>query len=416
MFKNEDDFTKIVENLKIDSMPNPDHRQDLRRRMLCAFEGSRTSRQRSETGWVTYWRNITTSKLTRVAVAAGIVLMVIVAWEVSFESKATAASVTEVLGQAMRATYGLQSVHIKARVHTFLTSSVARTGLDRNYVTIEMWKQFDEPIKWRVEEPERIIIMDGKSTMMLVKPNHVLQKGPKAEFWAWMGTLMNVDRVLGNELGMVQNKGWQADLAKVTGSNGRSKLVVTIEAQAQGDSANDWMNNKAITYCDHRRVYRFDARTKLLEDLRVYVHADQGDMLAFEITQIDYNCDIDPSLFTLVLPDDVIWYDQPPVLTDNEQYQQMSPDQVVRAFLQACADEDWNEAAKFWPASVLSQWPKEKLAGLEIISIGDPFKSGAYPGWFVPYRIKLKSGRIQEWDIAVRNDNPAQRYVVDDGM
>ena len=415
MFKNEDDFAKIVENLKIDSRPKPDHRQELRGRMLCAFEDLRTSRQRSETSEPTYWR-IITSKVAKVAIAAGIVLMVIAAWQVSFESKASAAGATEVLGQAMRAAYGLQSVHIKARVHTFLTSSVVRTGSDRNYVAIEMWKQFEDPVKWRVEGPQRTIVMDGNSTMMLVKPNHVLQEGPKAEFWAWMGTLVNVDKILGNELGMVQNQDWQADLAKVTGSNGRSKLVVTIEVQAQGDSAGDWMDNKAITYCDHRRVYRFDAKTKLLEDLQVYIHADQGDMLAFEITQINYNCHIDPSLFTLALPEDVIWYGQPPVLANNEQYQQMSPGQVVRAFLQACGDEDWNEAAKFWPASELSQWPKDKLSGLEIVTVGDPFKSGAYPGWFVPYKIKLESGIIQEWNIAVRNDNPAKRYVVDDGI
>ena len=88
----------------------------------------------------------------------------------------------------------------------------------------------------------------------------------------------------------------------------------------------------------------------------------------------------------------------------------------MRACLQECGDEDWNEAAKFWPASQLSQWPKDKLSGLEIVTVGDPFKSGAYPGWFVPYKIKLKSGKMQEWNIAVRNDNPAKRYVVDDGI
>ena len=51
-----------------------------------------------------------------------------------------------------------------------------------------------------------------------------------------------------------------------------------------------------------------------------------------------------------------------------------------------------------------------------IVEIGEPFRSGSYPGWFVPYEIKLWTGETRKFNLAVRNDNPARRYIVDGGF
>jgi len=59
---------------------------------------------------------------------------------------------------------------------------------------------------------------------------------------------------------------------------------------------------------------------------------------------------------------------------------------------------------------------KDIFGGLEIISIGEPFKSGKYPGWFVPYEIEFKSGGVKKFNLAVRNDNAAKRWQVDGGF
>ncbi len=59
---------------------------------------------------------------------------------------------------------------------------------------------------------------------------------------------------------------------------------------------------------------------------------------------------------------------------------------------------------------------KNYLGGIEIISIGEPFKSGNYGGWFIPYEIKLKSGYIKKHNLAIRNDNRAKRWQVDGGI
>jgi hypothetical protein len=103
------------------------------------------------------------------------------------------------------------------------------------------------------------------------------------------------------------------------------------------------------------------------------------------------------------------------LLADNNE---ITPKQAAEVFFKACAEEDWDEFLKFMPALDEKQIEqvKEYLGGLEIISIGEPFKMGEFPGWYVPYKIRLKNGLMQDWDIKMRNDNPVKRYVFDGGL
>jgi RNA polymerase sigma factor (sigma-70 family) len=107
---------------------------------------------------------------------------------------------------------------------------------------------------------------------------------------------------------------------------------------------------------------------------------------------------------------------EPKELPDNEKYARMTPKETARAFFDACAQEDWEEFGKFMSVPPDDRI-KKILGGLEVIRIGEPFKSGGYGGWFVPYEIKFKgSSGVRKHNLAVRNDNPAKRYVVDGGI
>jgi hypothetical protein len=97
------------------------------------------------------------------------------------------------------------------------------------------------------------------------------------------------------------------------------------------------------------------------------------------------------------------------VLPDNKKYEKMTPKEAAEAFFKACSEKNWDEVLKFWTASRIDERLKEYVGGLEIISIGEPFKSGLYPGWFVPYEIRLQS---QEFNVRVSNANPANRFVI----
>ena len=362
-------------------------------------------------------RIIMKSSITKLAAAA--VIIIAIGFAVHFMNKSMpTASAEEVLAMATKAVSNLRSVYIKAEIRTIPNDNFELIRLNYDFVTNEMWKQFDGTPqgKWRIEKPGRVVVMDGTSSLLLIRPNHAAKGGINTGFVGWLKPLLDVDKVLDSEIKLAQKQGSELVLTHQKGLDGRDKLLVSVEASAQGDFTNDWLKNKSISASDNLRIYTFDAETKLLETLEVYVHTAGEDVLVLQITDIEYNLDIDPALFSLELPVDVIWYGQPNELADNEKYEQMGPKEAAQAFFEACADENWDEVLKFWPASAVDQKLKDYLGGIEIVSIGEPFKSGNYGGWFVPYEIKFKNGATKKMNLAVRNDNPAQRYVVDGGI
>ena len=348
------------------------------------------------------------------AAAAAVAAAFIIPWGGTNGGRATAA---QVLARAIEGLSNLRSVRISANMRTLPRDNFELIGLDYPLLPIEMWKEYGDPPRWRVEKPGRVVVMDGQSSLLLIEPNHAARGGVNTGFVEWLKPLLDVDQVLEGELRLARAQGSDLELTHAEGEDGSRKLVVTVEAHAQGDFTNDWCKNKSISASDNRRIYRFDAETELLEHLEVWVHGDQQDVLVLDVTEIEYDAEIDESLFALDLPDDVVWFERPEVLPDNEAYAQMSPGEVARAFFEACAAEDWDEVLKFWATSSVEPRLRQYLGGLEIISIGEPFKSGRYPGWFVPYEIKITArGVTKKHNLAVRNDNPAKRYIVDGGI
>jgi len=88
-------------------------------------------------------------------------------------------------------------------------------------------------------------------------------------------------------------------------------------------------------------------------------------------------------------------------------------------FFGGMARDDWKlvgEACDFFSStSEKARSVKNQFSGLKVIKIGEPFKSGLYPGEFVPYEIRLKTGELVKHNLAVRNDNPNQTWIVDGG-
>ncbi|MHC4457520.1 MAG: hypothetical protein ACYS0I_10600 [Planctomycetota bacterium] len=363
------------------------------------------------------WRIIMKSKITKYAAAAVIIIAVLLTLNIFHQSMPTA-SAAEVLDSAAKALTNLKSVYITARMRAPGGGDNLRTiGIDYNFVPIQIWKVFDGGIgKWRIECPARVIVSDGNTAKQLCNSTWATER-PAYDSIGWFPlNLVDVDRIIGRELIIAQQHGSYFELFEENGENGLTKMVVMITATAQGDFTNDYLKNKSFEMSDNTRIYTFDAETKLLENLRMYINTEVNDVLVFEMTKIEYNTINDFSVFDLQFPENVIWWQKAEILPDNEKYQQMTPKETAEAFFEACANEDWDEYLKFNPASDVSTGMKQYLGGLEIISIGEPFKSGLYPGWFVPYEIKLKSGQIKKHNLALRNDNQAERYVVDGGI
>jgi RNA polymerase sigma factor (sigma-70 family) len=135
--------------------------------------------------------------------------------------------------------------------------------------------------------------------------------------------------------------------------------------------------------------------------------------------------------------------------SDNARFVRLTgatPAEVAKTFFGALSREDWTEAGKYWPpgfhVSATNSIPddlKKDYGGLEIVSLGKPFKGRVslaslpaeerkrlqaqgvgngfeYPGVYVPYEIRLKDGTVKKWQLAIRCDNPKHRWYWDGGM
>jgi hypothetical protein len=365
-------------------------------------------------------RIIMKSPITKLAAAAVILIAVILSISI-FNQSIPTASAAEILQEAIDAVSEVWSVHIEALMRTLPQDNMAYIKLDHDFVPMEMWKTTyeDGSIRWRIEKPLRVVVMDGEMATLLIHDKFA-DSGRCPDFQCydlyWCRQLLNVDGLLENALKQARENTdsnvcmWHETI------DGRDKIVIDIEKPAVGGFENDYLKNKFLSTADTKTVYTFDGDTKLLEAFSIYVHTDKEDVLVFEITDMEYNSELEESLFVLELGDDVIWLNDAEILPDNEKYEQMGPKETAEVFFQACADEDWEEAVKFEPA-FSSEEIQEMFGGLEIISIGEPFQSGfSTRTWFVPYEIKLRNGQVRKHNLALKKDADANRYFLDGGF
>ena len=136
---------------------------------------------------------------------------------------------------------------------------------------------------------------------------------------------------------------------------------------------------------------------------------------------------------------------------DNAGFQKQTgttPAQVAQGFFDLCAQDNWAEAGKYWQTNprnknTVAAFPdsfKQRYGGLQIVSLGKPFKarisiaallqlqpelrsqlkktSGDIEAGsvFVPYEMRLKDGSIRKWQLSIRCDNPEHRWYYDGGM
>jgi len=230
----------------------------------------------------------------------------------------------------------------------------------------------------------------------------------------WLIKLVAVNELLENELKMAKNDHRHEIIVYHEEIDGQPYLILQRQSRANVPKG-DHLRNKFISEADRTYYYYFDPETKILAGMRMLVHTDDGDVPVFEITDIQYNPEISDAHFTLDIPQNAIFWKEPDILPDNDKYVKMSPKEAAETIFQACAEENWEEVLKFESQTAISSGMKQSWGGCEIISIGEPFRSANYVGWFVPYEIKVKDGRIIKFNLALRKDNAAGRWVIDGG-
>ena len=327
---------------------------------------------------------------------------------------------SEVLTSAIEAVQNTYSIHIKAKLRTLPQDNFSHIDPALDFVPVAIWaKQCqDGRVLMRFDKPRRQLTVDGKTATMIINHNYVVQMATSAYGvynCGWLLKLMVVDELLKNELEMAKNDNKHEISIYHENIDGQNKLV--LERYSQADvSKGDYLRNKFICNAERTFYYYFDPETKILEGMQLLAHIEDKDVLIFEITDILYNPEIENSHFTLEIPEDAVYSVEPQILPDNEKYANMTPKEAALGFFTACAEEDWDEYLKFNNESRVSEGMKQYLGGIEIVSIGKPFRSTFYPGRFVPNEIKLKNGHIKKHNLALKRDKRTKRWIVDGGI
>jgi hypothetical protein len=173
--------------------------------------------------------------------------------------------------------------------------------------------------------------------------------------------------------------------------------------------------NKSIDESDHTCIYKFDSATKRLQSLQVLIRAGGQDVSVLELSDIRYNEVLPETLFALQIPEGA------EQLTTAETMPAtpatiLGPKETAEYFFNGLAREDWDAVLNVFPMNPIPDRMKSAYGNLSIESIGEPFQSGLYPGYFVPYRVRFVDGTEKSMNLAVRNDNPQKRWMVDGGF
>jgi hypothetical protein len=345
----------------------------------------------------------------RLAFSAGLILAVVLALP-HFGGNHSQSGAIALLAQSVEAMPALQTVHITARMRTLPRDNFEMIGLSYDFVPVEMWKAFGAPAKWRVEKPGRVVVMDGTASLLLIGGNRAMRGAARTGFVEWLLPLLDPEQILQSELQSARLGRSQATLTTPT-DRGSHETMLRVARRAEGDLTNDWIRNKSILESDHTCVYRFDAATSRLTGLQILVHSGGQDTPVFEISSIRYNEPLAADLFTPALPVDVTWLGTAADLPVTGAIP-ATPREAAVAFFEGAAKRDWQRVAS---VTQVTEGVKQDYGGIQVVSVGEAFQSGLYRGWFVPYEIRYPGGRTKKHNLAVRNDNPQKRFILDGG-
>jgi len=316
-----------------------------------------------------------------------------------------------VLTQSVKAMSHLQTVHMVGRMRTLPGDNFELIGTKYDFVPIELWREFGEPSRWRVEKTGRVVVMDGqKSTLYIAAGHQAMNASPDAGFVEGLKPLLDPDQILQSEQEAASKGGSELSETVADGI-----ITLTVHQKARGNFTDPWALNKSIAESDHTSVYKFDAESKRLKELYVFVNHNGGKIEVLEISSIRYDEPLAPSLFVLNLPEDVNWLRAPEEMKPST-VSFAGPRDVAEFFFKSLASKDWSAVQQVVPQNPIQDSIKEFYGGLQILSIGEPVQSGLYRGFFVPCDVRLPNGKKRSFRLAVRNDNPEHRWYVDGGF
>ena len=317
-------------------------------------------------------------------------------------------SVAAMLEPVARATGSAPAVHVVMRVWSRKGEDFGFVDLAGEPQTFEAWIEMPgsggSPSRALVTKGDRVYACDGRETITFHPPHGeaIRSAGCAVDvetFWpaAWVLQLRAAALATGVE---VRERGEE---------RGSARLVLREPGVGVSGRGKAWLEEY-----DRETEITWKPGSNRLTGLRRWVF-ENGRHLVAETVAIEYLDTADAALFHIDLPPDVRWVtlrDAPAALAE------LGPREVARRFFEAAVagDRDTLEVLGASP-HVADVVLGANVTG--IVALGEPFRTGAYPGVYVPYVIAIgRDDGVTErrHNLALRNDNPQHRWVFDGGF
>jgi hypothetical protein len=304
-----------------------------------------------------------------------------------------------------------KSMRMEMKIRTLKGDNFELIGTEYGFVKYRIKVDFSSPKKWIIEKPRRRALCDGKNQYLDIQGfDFVIKTDTNAGFVGWLSLFFMPDRIL-----EIEKERSEKDKSNYTVKETKEQLILTVYSKAQGDFTNDYMKNSSVSESDNKREFCFDKKTHQLQSFNLYIVKGKKEILVMKTTKIEYDEEFDAQEFDVqIFGNKKIKNAEDLNPQADKELKAKTPEEIARYFFEACASSDWEKVEKVYP--YISAKTKDYLSGLQVVEIGKSFKSGQYPGYFVPYTIKLKSVYTKTFNLAVRNDNYEKMWMVDGGI
>ena len=383
MTDNEKQFEDFVRKIKFDDTPDPDHRNKLEQNLLTALT-KQTPRQ------IKIWRTIMKTKITKLATAAAIIL--IVALGITLLNKSTTPAWA--VEQTIEALKKFNAVHI--------TGIVIPLEDDLQH-SFDLWARANEDHTqsgdFRIEtDTGQINWVQGNDTYHY-DPNRNtvhIRRGERAQINPWIG------RDLLQTLERYTNDWWVS--YGTDPATDRDRVFVTCShPHANAGGPKSWW-------------FEFDLETKLPVRFKEWHNLQRKGKPDVDVQRIVYYEDLPDETFKFEIPEDAVVTDNWPDILDKlndpncgmpaeEMTEDEASVEIVRQYWQAVIYRNWEMVARLRPIASPENWQDKYSSNLpiEIIEIGDPYQQeGCNIGPVVPCTVRFEDNTIRDIKMIIK--------------
>ena len=308
---------------------------------------------------------------------------------------------------------GLKSLDMELQVRTRAEDNFGYIDPDLDFVPHTLRVVFTPELMWRIEKPGRKAVYDGKQIHQWMNYGDGTIQNGNPGFLEDLTSFIDPRMLMLRE----QELATSTDGAVYTVTRNAQTVRLTVTAPAQGDyKQSDYALNSSISESDNRREYTFDADNGRLLGARVTVVTDRGERSVLEMTKLVYDAPVDPAALT-ALPEGIAWNDlrRPLAGTRLAGIGAREAAELILRAMEGWDTEVLDDALRFFGPGG-REMVRGIYEGAAPSEIGEPVRSGEYPGQFVPCKLLMRDGSVREIMLALRNDNAGSCWVVDGGI